>query len=174
MRPDEILRARARALALATPVDAIHSGTQPIALVVAIGPQRYAFVSQHVRRAAVVPVVTPLPHTPPQVLGIGSCDGEVTVIFDARVWCGFEPRQGRTAIPVIIIGPPEASLALAVDELAGMTALGELDPPPARSQPWLRGITKDSILVVEAPKLLDDPTFWIGRVPAAGADDEHP
>lgn len=150
---DDVLVQRARALAV-RPV--VQTAAVPRAIAVAIGEQRYAFPVDHVRKVAVTGAIARLPHVPPLVLGLGSVDGEVLAIFDARIWCGLPGRARGGTTNVILLGTG-APLALAVDAIAGTLELAAIEPLPDRR--WLSGATPDGVLVVDIPALLVDPAF---------------
>ncbi|MEO8701148.1 MAG: chemotaxis protein CheW [Kofleriaceae bacterium] len=154
----EVLRARARRLA--RPVEETTGGGGASAIVATIGSQQYAFALTDVRRAAVLGALTPLPHLPPIVLGLGISDGDVVAVFDARVWTGSPRRPPSNKLAVLLLGSTIAPLALAVDAFAGTITLEPVIRPAAASTTsWLRGVTADGVLVVDVPALLQDPLF---------------
>lgn len=170
MTDSQILRSRAARLARPLAV-AAHDGTP--AIVVRINDQAYAFPLAEVRRAAVVAAVTPLPHVPPVVLGLGISDGEVLAVFDGRIWAGGQRRPRLDRIAVLLLGSATAPLALAVDALVGSTVLPLELTRSATAPPWLLGLTGDGVLAVHVAALLEDPMFTPGNRPIEGAVDDH-
>ena len=170
MSDEKILHRRAARLAKPIKVEA-DDGTP--ALLVRINEQHYAFLLADVRRAAVVTMVTPLPHVPAVVLGLGILDGEVHAIFDSRIWSGGARRTQLERIAVLILGPSESPLALAVDSLAGSTVLPPRLQRSANAPPWLLGLTDDGVFAVRIAALLADPMFTSGNHPIQGAVDDH-
>ena len=170
MRDDELLRLRAARLA--RPSVAIADDGTP-AVLVRIHDQQYAFPLADVRRAAVVAMVTPVPHAPTVVLGLGVSDGEVRAIFDGRIWAGGPSRTERERIPVLLLGPSSAPLALAVDAHVGSTTLPRALTRTASAPDWLLGLTADGVLVVRVAALLEDPLFSPGNRPIEGVVDDH-
>ncbi len=162
-----------RAKALAAPLQETRVEQSSLAIVVVIGAQRYAFPVEHVTRVTTVHRITPLPHVPPIVLGLGNCDGEVLAIFDAGVWCGLPRRVAEPPLSVLVLGRAGERFAFAVDALAGsLTTENLAPPPPSPHRTWLRGITADTSLVVDVAVLLRDPLFAPGNPTIAGAVDE--
>lgn len=164
---DELLAARAKRLAVPIVEDTSSNGQS--AIVVEIDGQRYAFPLADVRRAAVFGPLTELPHVAPIVLGLGTADGDVLAVFDGRVWAGGARRPSADRTPVLILGPAQTPLALAVDRFAGSLAL----PLPAASTGWLQQVTEDGILIVRVSALLEDPAFSSGIISEGTVDDHH-
>jgi chemotaxis signal transduction protein len=159
----------ARAKRLAVPITDDTSSDGHSAIVVEIDAQRFAFPLADVRRALVLGPLTELPHVPAIVLGLGTADGDVLAVFDGRVWAGGSRRPSADHTSVLILGPAQTPLALAVDRFAGSLAL----PPPATSTGWLQQITEDGILIVRVSALLADPVFSLRTVSEGTVDDHH-
>lgn len=154
MTDRDVLEARARRLAVPSTETALAEDR--LALVVEIDSQRFAFPLADVRRALVLGPLTPLPHVPAIVLGLGTADGDVLAVFDGRVWAGGARRPGAEHTPVLILGSAHAPLALAVDRFAGTLAR---PAPVDGGAGWLREVTADGVLVVDVGAMLQDPRF---------------
>jgi len=159
----DVLAARAKRLAVPIVEDMASEGHS--ALVVEIDAQHYAFPLVDVRRALVLGPLTELPHVPAIVLGLGTADGDVLAVFDGRVWAGGSRRPSADRTPVLILGPAQAPLALAVDRFAGSLAL----PASTATTGWLQQVTEDGILIVRVEALLEDPAFSVAK----GTVDDH-
>ncbi len=153
MTDAELLAARARRLAV--PISEVTASVGRAAIVAEIGAQQFAFPLVDVRRALVLGPLTELPHVPPNVLGLGTADGDVIAVFDGRIWAGGSRRPSSEHTPVLLLGPARAPLALAVDRFAGSLAL----PPAVEATGWLEQVTADGVLVVRVTSLLEDPAF---------------
>ncbi|MEJ7602054.1 MAG: chemotaxis protein CheW [Kofleriaceae bacterium] len=153
-----------RAARLARRLDTTRAEAGVPAIAVRIGDQNYAFPLTGVRRVEIFATITPLPHVPAAVLGLGASDGEVLAVFDGRAFAGVASRAARGEhVPVLILGSASTSLAIAVDELGGLTDVaGSLVRAPG-SPPWLLGLTHDGVLVVDVQALLQDPMFASGN-----------
>jgi chemotaxis signal transduction protein len=160
---EDVLAARAKRLAVPIVEDVARDSLS--ALVVEIDAQRYAFPLADVRRALMMGPLTELPHVPPIVLGLGTADGDVLAVFDGRVWVGGSRRPSSDRTPVLILGPTQAPLALAVDRFGGSLAL----PAPTTTTGWLQQVTEEGILIVRVSALLEDPAFSVSR----GTVDDH-
>jgi chemotaxis signal transduction protein len=165
MTTDESLLA-ARAKRLAVPIVEDRASDGLSAIVVEIDAQQYAFPLADVRRALVLGPLTELPHVPRIVLGLGTADGDVLAVFDGRVWVGGSRRPSADRTPVLILGPAQTPLALAVDRFAGSLAL----PAAATTTTgWLQQVTEEGILIVRVGALLEDPAFSVSE----GTVDDH-
>ncbi len=164
---EQVLAARAKRLAAPIVEDTSRDGRS--AIVVEIDAQRFAFPLADVRRALVLGPLTELPHVPPIVLGLGTADGDVLAVFDGRVWAGGARRPSADLIPVLILGPAQTPLALAVDRFVGSLALPLLEPATG----WLQQVTDDGILIVQVRALLENPAFSLGTVSEGIVDDHH-
>ena len=174
MSDDLILQRRAAHLArqiehasTATPTNGA------LAIAVRIGEQQYAFPLAGVLRAVIIPSVTPLPHVPALVLGLGASDGDVLAVFDGSVWIGGARRVQRELVPTLILGSARGTLALAVDELVGLTLIDETLSRAPGSPAWLDGLTREGVLVVRVATLLQDPVFALGQPVEGAVDDDH-
>lgn len=90
---------------------------------VRVGAEEYALPVRHVPEVAELGDVTPLPGTPPQVLGIRNLRGEVLAVFDLAAGLGIE-GSGRPA-RVVLADVDGRRCALAVDEVLEVTDLPE-------------------------------------------------
>lgn len=154
----EILKRRA--VQLARPVADTTIAQDASAIRVEIAGQLYAFPIAEVHRVVIAARVSPVPHAPPIVLGLIADQGDVFPVFDARIWVGKPPRPPADRHYLLLLGAGRDALALEVDAFHGSSSI---DPQAlstrAGAASWLRGITLDGTLVVDVPRLLQDPSF---------------
>jgi purine-binding chemotaxis protein CheW len=131
---EQILRTRARALAR-TPPQASAEGAMLELLEFRLASERYAVESQLVEEVHPLRDLTPLPCTPPFVLGIVNVRGRILPVLDLKKF--FElPERGLTDLHRIILvrgndlpagdslAPAGGSLAPAGGSLAGRSVAG--------------------------------------------------
>lgn len=159
MTDDDILRARARALARR--VRETETAQTGDAIRVEIAEQQYAFAIADIARAIVIERITPLPNTPPILLGLVADRGETVPVFDARIWLGKPPRARTERTPVLVLGTGARMLGLAVDALLDSIVVEAVQHPAGHVQTWLRGITSAGVLVVDVPSVLGAPVFTL-------------
>jgi purine-binding chemotaxis protein CheW len=71
--------------------------------------------------------ITPLPRTPPYIIGIINLRGEVTHVIDLAVLLGERIKKDRTGQKIIIV-PPDAAhgdhIGIIVDNVRSVTGIG--------------------------------------------------
>lgn len=121
---------------------------------VRVGAEEYALPVRHVPEVAELGDVTPVPGTPPQVMGIRNLRGEVLPVFDTAVGLGV---AGSGAPARIVLADVDGRrCALAVDEVIEVDELPA--PEEAVESPLLAGaILLDGRLIglVDVPALLE-------------------
>jgi purine-binding chemotaxis protein CheW len=161
-----ILKARAAALARepeppGDPRDALE------VIEFALAYERYAVESAHVREVYPLKELTPLPCTPPFVLGIVNVRGQILSVLDLRRF--FElPEKGLTDLnKVLILGSEAMEFGVLADAIVGtrLVLQSELRPSlPTLTgirEAYLRGVTGDQMAVLDAAKLLADPKIVV-------------
>ncbi|MGH8629769.1 MAG: chemotaxis protein CheW, partial [Burkholderiales bacterium] len=97
----KILRARARALAR-SPSPASTAGALLEVLEFGLAQERYAVETRHVREVHPLKELTPLPCTPPFVLGVVNLRSRIVPVFDIRKLFQL-PQQGLTDLHRVIV-----------------------------------------------------------------------
>lgn len=128
----------------------------------------FALPLDHVREVDRLPVVTPLPHVPPWLLGAAALRGEIVSVVDLGAFLGLsEPKLVRGARLLICrAGAMEAGLM--VERVRDIRELPEaaIRPPaaalPGRAARFLAGVHAGDgrlTLVLDVPRLLHAPEF---------------
>lgn len=156
-----ILKARAQALARKPePAQAADEHIEVVEFLLA--HERYAIESQYVREVYPLENLTPLPCTPGFVLGIVNVRGEILSVIDLKKF--FElPEKGLTDLNKVIVLQSENMLfGILADVIVGARriALTEIQPSlPTLTgvrEDYLRGVTAQRLVVLDAEKLLTD------------------
>lgn len=168
-RPPEearrILEARARDLARPTVPEAEDADTLDL-LVCSLGDERYGLEFVHVLDAAVRAGLTPVPCTPPLVLGVVSHRGRMLSVVDFRLLLAptAEPAQGGVVVAVEAGG---MQFGLAADGVVGAVRVSEAEiAPPAgvsgggRDQ-VVRGVTGNLVSVLDLEALARHPRLEV-------------
>ena len=103
----EILRARARALARPRERAAVAEASLEL-LEFRLAQESYALETRHVREVYPLRDLTPLPCTPPFVLGIVNVRGRITPVIDIKKFFDL-PDKGLTDLHRIILVPRQRS-----------------------------------------------------------------
>ena len=156
-----ILKARAQALAR-EPEKAQAADARVEVLEFFLAHEKYAVESRHVREVYPLENLTPLPCTPPFVLGIVNLRGEIVSVLDIKKFFDL-PETGLTDLNKVIVLQSGAMLfGILADTIVGVRRI-----PVDKIQPslptlagirekYLRGITPDRTVLLDAGKLLAD------------------
>lgn len=153
-----ILKERARALAQPPAVESDAELIEVVALLLAY--ETYAIETAYVREVYPLKDLTPLPCTPPFVAGIINVRGQVMSVIDLKKL--FElPDKGITDLnKVVILSDGDMEFGILADTIldvrniplqdvqAGLPTLTGL------REEYLKGITADRLVVLDAQKLL--------------------
>ncbi len=162
--PDEtgrILHERARALA-AEPGETRTLADSIEAVEFLLAHERYAVESCYVREVYPLENLTPLPCTPAFVLGIVNLRGEIVSVIDVRKFFDL-PQTGLPDLnKVIVLESGSMVFGILADVIFGVRriALAEIQPSlPTLTgirEKYLKGITPERIVILDAAKLLAD------------------
>jgi purine-binding chemotaxis protein CheW len=162
----QTLRARARALAR-PPVDTPAAETLLEVLEFSLAQERYAIETRYVREVYPLKDLTPLPCTPPFVLGIVNVRGRIVPVFDLKKFFDL-PEQGLTDLHrIILIEGNGMELGLLADLTVGVRAI-----PADTLQPslptltgirgeYLKGVTAERLVVLDVARILADPKIIV-------------
>ena len=160
-----ILKARAQALAQ-EPESATE--TEHIEIVVfLLAYETYGIETAYVREVYPLKDLTPLPCTPPFVMGIINVRGQVLSVIDVKKF--FElPEQGLIDLnKVIILSDKVMEFGILADAIVGVRniPLEEIQPSlPTLTgirEVYLRGITTERLVILDAAKLLTDSNIVV-------------
>ncbi|MFH0994909.1 MAG: chemotaxis protein CheW [Pseudomonadota bacterium] len=163
---DAIFRERARFLnrvqeAQAPPEDIIEVVEFHLA------QEMYGIESSYVRVVCHLKDFAPLPCTPPFVLGIVNVRGKIISIVNLKKF--FElPEVGLTDMSkAIILKRGNMEFSILADAVAGVRRIHLKDMQPSiltltgiRAD-YLRGVTKERLIVLDAAKILSDPKIVV-------------
>ena len=132
-----------------------------------LGEELYAVESQHVVAALPLPQFTPLPGTPPFVLGIVGVRGHIVSVLDLRVF--FElPIDGLSDKNyLVVLRSPDMEFGLLADRIRGIRQLrrdslqGELANLGGIRARYLLGVTPEQMTVLDGARLLADPDLQV-------------
>ncbi len=163
-----ILRDRARLLAQ-EPKAAQTEGEQLEIVEFLLAYEHYAIESEWVREIYPLKDITTLPGTPPFILGIINVRGQIVSVVDMKAFFGL-PGKGLTNFnKVIILSHDDMEFGLLTDEVLGVRYLphSEIQAPlPTLTgvrADYLKGVTLDRLVVLDAVRLLTDPKMKISQ-----------
>jgi purine-binding chemotaxis protein CheW len=155
-----ILRERARILAR----EPQSANTEEILVVVEfiLAQERYGIESTLIREVYPLKEYTPLPGTPPFILGLMNVRGQILSITDIRKFFDL-PEKGLTNLNrVIILKNRDREFGILADDIVGIRSLPlkelqtSLPTLTGIRAEYLKGVTPDRLVVLEGEKLLKD------------------
>jgi purine-binding chemotaxis protein CheW len=162
-----VLKERARELA--RPPEAGDTGVRLVELVeFRLGQERYAFPSSEVREVFPLTEITTLPSLPPFVLGVANVRGRILSVIDIRRLLDFGESGLTNLNRAIILYGNGMELAVLADDITGVYASDaerwqrSLPTLSGRREEFLRGVTKDQVVVLDAAKLLASTDLLVG------------
>ncbi len=162
----QVLKARARALAREPKIEAEPEGQVEV-LEFVLASERYGLETAYVREVQHLKELTPLPCTPPFILGIINVRGQILAVIDLKKFFNL-PDQGLSDLnKVIILRQGRLEAGILADAVSGVrsVSISEVQAPPPTleglSPGYLKGITREALVVLDARKILADPKLII-------------
>ncbi|MFH0962631.1 MAG: chemotaxis protein CheW [Planctomycetota bacterium] len=163
---DEILAHRARILAKTPDGELFREGDIHL-LTFLTGAERYALAAEHVRSVTALGEYTPIPCTPPFVLGVFNVRGQVYSLVDIRLFLGLPVESRHVYRKAMLVEVPGMEVGFAVDEVFDVIGIRPEDLAWAGPSQYaidgryVRGLTRDLVLVLDLPAILRDPRFLV-------------
>lgn len=162
----QILRARAKALAREPEGEgAAQEALEIVEFLLAY--ERYGIESSYVREVYPLKAFTPLPCTPPFVLGIINVRGQILSVIDIKKFFDL-PEKGLTDLnKVIILRDEKMEFGILADAILGVRSipLEEIQPSlPTLTgirEEYLKGVTGERVVILDAEKLLSDKEILV-------------
>jgi purine-binding chemotaxis protein CheW len=154
---------KARAKALARPLDNRAAAEANLAVIeFALAQERYAIATTVVREVYPFKDLTPLPCTPPFVLGIINWRGQILPVIDIKKFFDL-PQHGITDLhKVIIVHQEETQLGILADMVVGVRKIpinamqSSLPTLAGIREEYLMGVTAERLIVLDAARILTD------------------
>lgn len=164
----KILMARARALARA-PEDRATVGELIEILEFRLANENYGIGTSFVREVFPMKAFTPLPGTPPFVLGIINVRGEVLSVIDIKKFFELPGKALSDLDKVIIVRNREMEFGILADAVIGTRSIPVAELQPSlptlagiRSE-YLAGVTKERLVVLDVARILSDERLIVNE-----------
>ena len=157
-----------RGRALATPIASEAASGERLALATfVLAGERYGIETTFVREIVRFAEFTPVPSGGEALIGVTNFHGEVLAVFDLRAFFGL-PKKGVTDLSrLVVLGEGRSEFGVLADEVREIAAIPRdavLPPPasaPSAGRPYIRGVTADACIVLDAASLLRDPKLYV-------------
>lgn len=157
----ELLKARALSLARETGGEDANPDCLEI-LEFSLASERYGIEIGRVRETMPLKQFTPVPCTPPHVLGLVNVRGRILSVIDIKKFFDL-PEKGITDLNKIIILHAEGmEFGILADSVRGVRKIRRADLQPSLPtltgirQEYLMGVTEERLVVLDAARLLGD------------------
>jgi purine-binding chemotaxis protein CheW len=165
----KILHARARLLAACGKSEAVPAHLLVEVVEFVLGPEHYGIESCHIREIHPLSEFTPLPCTPAFVLGLVNVRGQILSIIDIKKLFDL-PEKGLTDLnKVIVVHANHTEVGILADTIVGVRSIAPEELQPAlptltgiRAE-YLKGITKDPMVVLDVEKILSDEKILVNE-----------
>ena len=164
-----VLRSRAEELARPSTIHDRDVRLREI-LEFTLGQERYAFPTSFVREVFTLTEITPLPGLPPYILGVVNLRGRILSVMDIRRLLEFDSAGLTNLNKAIILHDKDMELAILADEVTGVYAIdtdeaqSTLPTLSEKGQKYLKGVTMDRVVVLDAEKLLASEDLLVRSV----------
>ena len=161
----EILKQRAIRLATPLPIESDqHDDLRVVRF--KLGNETYAIEPEYIQEVYPLKQVTPLPGTPPFVIGVVNIRRKIVPLIDLKIILDI-PSESQEISKIIVLSHLGHQLAIGIDSLIGMFSIFKHDLQPALSslhgikQKILKGITIDQTIVLDGNTILTDKHFIV-------------
>jgi purine-binding chemotaxis protein CheW len=163
---ERVLRARAQALAR-PPRPAPAADTILELLEFRLALERYALESRHVQEVLPLRDLTPLPGTPPFILGIVNVRGRILPVLDLKKFFDL-PENGITDLHrIILVRGHGLEFGLLADVIVGVRSVAADSLQPSLPTltgiraDYLKGVSEERLVVLDLDRLLSDPKIIV-------------
>ena len=162
----EILETRARALAHQEATDETFLGEAT--LIFQIGDGRYGVSARLIREVQPLTSYTPLPSTPPFVLGLINLRGRLLAALDIRPLLGSPVASPRPGAALLIVSAGGVEVGLLADEVIEIRRCATRLSPALTSaegqvDAWVRGIDSGLTVLLDLALLLTDSRLIVNN-----------
>jgi purine-binding chemotaxis protein CheW len=159
----ELLVARARQLSQ-VPDEPARAGQLLELVGFELAGERYGIESRFVLEVARLTRFTPVPGTPPFVLGVTNLRGEILALFDLRSLLGIVAEGVTDLGRIVVLGESRREFGFLADvasEVLSVPVASLAQTQTAWGRAYVRGVTPDGLIVLSGEALLKDPRLTI-------------
>jgi purine-binding chemotaxis protein CheW len=169
--PEEVRRIlRERAQRLARPLAETQTATDVLELAVfTLAGARYGIEAAHVLEVTPLRELTPVPCTPPCILGVMNHRGRLLPILDFRRLFALAAHEVAAESRVVAVEAGGMTFGILADAVLGTIRVGahEILSPPVTllhdHQAFLRGVTGEMVAMLDLEALARDPRILVNE-----------
>jgi len=162
----KILEGRARTLARERRIEAEPEGRLEV-LEFVLANERYGLETSYLREVYPLKELTPLPCTPPFILGIINVRGQILAVTDLKRFFNLPDKGLSDLNKVIILRRGRLEVGILADAVSGVrpVSISEVQAPlptlEGISPDYLKGVTPEALVILDAEKILADPRLIV-------------
>ncbi len=162
----QVLKARAKELALTPQKNKLK--VQCLEMIAfRLASETYAIEAEYVREVYSLKDFTPLPGTPPFILGIINLRGQIVSVVDLKKFFHLPERGLGQLNKVLLLQSPEMQFGILADEMIGSLSIPtETIQPPLPTvtgigAEYIKGISQKAEIILDAAAILGDERMVI-------------
>ena len=132
-------------------------------------PELYAIDVKYVREVLTLSELTPVPGTPPFVMGVIGFRGNITSLLNLKILFGLKERGLTEFNKVIILNNGKQEFGIVTDQIIGLMKIpmDDLKEPPLTltgiGAEFISGTTSSGIILLNAEKMLNSEKLIINQ-----------
>ena len=165
---DAVMEERARLLSR-VPASAPDSDKLLEVMTFKLGNERFAIETRFVLEVYRANSIMPVPESPAFLRGLTNLRGEVLAVIDLRHLFDIAAKNRDETAQLIVLGRDRLEFGVPVDEVEEVVSLRidqVLDPPDSVAGvggEYLRGVTKDTLVIIDGEALLSDERLYMNQ-----------
>jgi purine-binding chemotaxis protein CheW len=158
---------RERAIELARPLVKRERGESLSVLEFSRGRENYAIEMSAVGEVHAAREITPVPGTPPHVLGVIGVRGRICSVLDLARLFESPSDENHGLLMAVVLRSSTMEFALAADSVAGMRRVpaeelqSQVTTFSGIRKQYLRAVTQDRVAILDAERLLGDQNLVV-------------
>ncbi len=136
-------------------------------VVFTVSGESYGLESRLVSEVGALKSLTPIPCTPPFILGITSVRGRIHPVVDLQRLLQLPERGLAESDKLLVLGSGESGTALRADAVIGVRLIAADEVltalPAGIPAKYLKAITRDRIGILDAEALISDPALIVNE-----------
>jgi purine-binding chemotaxis protein CheW len=131
-----------------------------------LGDTGYAIPARYIREVQMLGNYTPLPFTPPFVVGLVNVRGRLLAVLDIRPLLDMPPIPPQPNTFLLVLTANSMEVALLADTVSQVRRADDdlaplLSTAAGRGVAWVRGVDRRLTLILDPPMLLADPRLIV-------------
>jgi purine-binding chemotaxis protein CheW len=134
-----------------------------------LGKEKYGIEASCIREVCALGDLTPLPSTPPFILGIINVRGQILAVVDMKKIFNLPAQKLTDLTKILIIDIHPATFGVLVDEVLGMRFIAPSELQPTRTlatevhTDYVKEVTSDRLIILDLVKMVADKKITVNE-----------